>query len=209
MSWRVAECLQTLLQQINEQSPKRSKSSDGSIGDAAHAATTSDHNPWVRDASGVGVVTARDFTHDPAGGCDCQALVDGLIASRDPRIKYVIWNRQIINCNTWVWRPYKGTNPHDHHAHVSVRIDPALYDSKVPWRFELPEPRGPATPEPPPTLREGSKGAHVVQLQALLKLGQDGIFGPRTKKAVQQFQQMHNLFPDGVVGTYTWKALLR
>jgi peptidoglycan hydrolase-like protein with peptidoglycan-binding domain len=47
------------------------------------------------------------------------------------------------------------------------------------------------------------------ELQALLKLGQDGIFGPRTKKAVQQFQQMHNLFPDGVVGTYTWKALLR
>lgn len=132
--WRVARSLDALLRQVNAAAPNRSKKSDGGIGDAAHASRGSDHNPWVRD-HGIGVVTARDFTHDPAGGCDAGALAQSLVDSRDPRIKYVIWNRQIASATTapWTWRPYSGSNPHNHHVHVSVGSDKSVFDDERPW----------------------------------------------------------------------------
>jgi len=43
--WRVAGSLEKLLAQLNEAFPKRSKVSDGSIGDVNHSARASDHNP--------------------------------------------------------------------------------------------------------------------------------------------------------------------
>lgn len=128
-SWRVAKSLDTLLAQINAAYPDRSKVADGSIGDAAHAASVSDHNP---DQNGV--VRARDYTHDPEHGFDAHAMADRLIDSHDPRIKYVISRGRIASATIapWTWRTYTGTNPHDHHAHVSVVAD-ARADSTSPW----------------------------------------------------------------------------
>lgn len=136
MSWRVAKSLLHLREQINEAAPARSKASDGTIGDAAHATRSSDHNPWVRDAIG-GVVTAMDITHDPAGGCDAQTFVDRLVASRDARIKYIIWNHQIVSSTNspWRWREYGGRNPHTRHFHLSVVSEQMGYDSTTPWRI--------------------------------------------------------------------------
>jgi len=134
--WRVAGALKRLRQEIDLLAPGRSKASDGSIGDAQHAASTSDHNPWVV-ADGMGVVTAIDITHDPAQGCDCALLAERLRQARDPRIKYVIWNRRIFSSvrQPWVWRSYSGANPHAHHIHVSVSAQPALFDDALPWGF--------------------------------------------------------------------------
>ena len=56
-------------------------------------------------------------------------------------------------------------------------------------------------------LKLGSKGTSVKQLQELLHLTADGIFGKNTESAVKQFQKDHNLIPDGIVGVNTWKAL--
>ena len=136
MAWRVAKSLIRLREQINELAPNRSKASDGTIGDAAHASRSSDHNPWVKDGN-IGVVTAMDITNDVAHGCDAQALVNALVESRDPRIKYIIWNRKIINSRVqpWVWRNYKGVNPHNKHFHVSVIADKPLYDSTESWHI--------------------------------------------------------------------------
>ena len=136
MAWRVAKTLIRLREQINEMAPDRSKASDGTIGDAAHASRSSDHNPWVKDGN-IGVVTAMDITNDIAHGCDAQALVDALVNSRDPRIKYIIWNRKIVNSRIqpWVWRNYKGINPHTKHFHLSVFPDKALYDSTESWQI--------------------------------------------------------------------------
>ena len=37
----------------------------------------------------------------------------------------------------------------------------------------------------------------------------DGIFGPRTEAAVQRFQEIFGLSPDGIVGPATWNAIVR
>ncbi|RJF87981.1 hypothetical protein D3874_13910 [Oleomonas cavernae] len=130
MAWRVAKSLLQLREQINESAPDRSKASDGTIGDAAHASHQSDHNPWIQDG-GIGVVTAIDITNDPSGKCDAERIVQALVQSRDLRIKYIIWNRRIISASVqpWVWRDYSGKNPHTQHFHLSVVRDKTLFDS--------------------------------------------------------------------------------
>jgi hypothetical protein len=135
MTWRIAKSLEVLRKQINETLPKRSKVADGSIGDAAHASRSSDHNPWIKDGK-IGVVTALDFTHDPTNGLDCNALADALKASGDPRIKYLIWNKRIWNPSVSPkWRPYSGANAHNKHLHISVKADKARFDDPKPWAW--------------------------------------------------------------------------
>lgn len=139
MPWRVAGSLEVLRKQFNAAYPNRSKASDGGIGDLRHQASkSSDHNPHIKDANGVGVVTARDFTHDPANGIDCNELAKTLVKNRDPRIKYIIWSRRILSSKTspWVWRPYSGVNAHTKHLHLSVIGEPKLYDSILPWDLD-------------------------------------------------------------------------
>jgi hypothetical protein len=138
-NWRLAQSLEKLREQINAAYPKRSKVSDGGIGDPAHQAegSASDHNPWVKDAQGVGVVTAFDFTHDPANGLVIADLADKLISSRDPRIKYIICNARIVipsSSTGWNWRPYAGINPHSSHIHISVSSQ--TYDNVNEWKIE-------------------------------------------------------------------------
>ncbi|HZK38380.1 MAG TPA: LysM peptidoglycan-binding domain-containing protein [Clostridia bacterium] len=64
-----------------------------------------------------------------------------------------------------------------------------------------------------PTLRIGSRGASVQQLQQLLRNEGydpgpiDGIFGSRTQSAVMAFQRDTHIAVDGIVGIQTWTAL--
>lgn len=66
-----------------------------------------------------------------------------------------------------------------------------------------------------PTLRKGSNGAAVKEVQNLLlshgyKLpnhGADGDYGAETVKAVKEFQKDNGLTADGICGPKTWKAL--
>jgi hypothetical protein len=141
MTWRDARSIDVLAAEINAAYPDRSTASDGTIGDAAHAARDSDHNPWVI-LNSVGIVRARDVTHDPDHGCDCDVLAErvaGLIAlGAHPALRhgaYVIRNRRIFSFDRRDegWRPYTGSNPHEKHMHVSVSLDPAGFDSTAPW----------------------------------------------------------------------------
>ena len=65
-----------------------------------------------------------------------------------------------------------------------------------------------------PALKKGSKGASVVTLQALLNsrnkagLVRDGVFGPRTEKAVKAFQKKSKLKATGKLNDATWAKLL-
>jgi len=222
VAWRVARSLDVLLDQLNTRYPHRSRASDGAIGDAAHASRSSDHNPWV-DIPGDhrNAVTARDYTHDPANGVDIDRLTDELQASRDPRIKYVIANDQIMSGNggpsPWVWRDYSGSNEHRHHFHLSVHSDPDLFDDARPWN--LPSFMGAPAPQPQPPagsgIELGDRGPEVAQVQRVLnswyrvarpawwELEVDGVFGRQTETAVKYLQARAGLSVDGVVGPRT------
>jgi hypothetical protein len=210
-TWRVARSLDALLAQLNALAPRRSKASDGSIGDAAHATRDSDHNPHYI-LNGQPLVTARDFTHDPAGGLDGQWLADTLVRSRDSRIKYIIWNHRIIDSRAgnhpWQWMPYSGINAHEHHVHVSVMANPSCDD---PRRWNLGG-NAPAPTSKHATIQKGSTGPDVELVQRFLGVvgpGDPGYgtFGNLTQAAVIRYQKMRGLTPDGVVGNRTWQAI--
>lgn len=141
-AFRLSKALEKLRATVNSLAPNRSKLSDGWIGDAAHRSRSSDHNPWVRE-SAMGIVTAIDVTHDPAGGCDAGRLAESLRAAKDARVKYIIWNRRIANRDAmdgaaaWDWRPYGGRNPHDRHVHISVRPEQTHHDGSAAWTVQV------------------------------------------------------------------------
>ena len=72
-------------------------------------------------------------------------------------------------------------------------------------------------PTIPKTVRKGSKGDAVKEMQSLLQrleydlgpCGVDGDFGRMTERAVKAFQQDHGLKVDGICGPKTFAALLR
>lgn len=142
--WVVAPSLETLRKQLNKHFPKRSTKSDGGIGDAAHASRNSDHNPYIPHPTlkNTWVVRARDFTHDPQTGIDCHWLAKTLVKNRDPRIRYIIWNKKIIKSYgimAWKWRDYDGSNSHTHHLHLSVVEDPKLFMKDNDWDLDFPD----------------------------------------------------------------------
>lgn len=59
-------------------------------------------------------------------------------------------------------------------------------------------------------LYDGAVKAVQAILNANLSVGisTDGIYGPKTATAIEQFQSAHHLSPDGIVGKDTWAALL-
>lgn len=56
-------------------------------------------------------------------------------------------------------------------------------------------------------LRRNSSGSDVRELQLLLHIQSDGIFGPATERAVKKFQSAHGLKADGIVGPITQAKL--
>lgn len=217
------KALETLLNQINKAAPKRSKASDGWIGDTAHSARKSQHNP---DADGS--VDAIDITHDPKGGADMAIIADAIRQSKDKRVGYVIFNGRIFSGpggkQPFVWRTYTGSNKHTKHMHVDV-TDRDQNDT-TPWSIGIGAvpPSGLANiPTKKPlndkqkasVLRKGSKGEYVSELQSNLKvLGYkiktvDGIFGAETERAVKEFQKDNKLTVDGWAGPRTMDAIGR
>lgn len=57
------------------------------------------------------------------------------------------------------------------------------------------------------TLKNGSRGEEVKQLQSKLGLKPDGIFGPGTEKVLKEWQTKNGLNPDGIAGQTTLSKL--
>ena len=57
-------------------------------------------------------------------------------------------------------------------------------------------------------LRIGSRGTNVIELQRMLGITADGIFGQQTHNAVVSYQKRHGLMVDGMVGGQTWGHLV-
>ena len=110
----------------------------------------------------------------------------------------------VIHCSTTVKRgnAYTDNSPWTHWG-----IPKGLYTTEV-LRKE-----GISVADNTPTLRRGSEGEAVEELQVLLNakygadLDVDGKFGAKTEAAVKAFQKGHGLTADGVVGAKTRKAL--
>lgn len=149
--WYLNPALTTLRSEVNARYPNRDKTSDGTIGDLAHQATGSDHNP-----DGDGSVDAFDMDVELNG--PGKPYLDDLwkvinAALKHESIQYVIYNRRITS-RTWglgVWHYYDGPSPHDHHVHFNTRT--AYENSTKPW---LPkEENMPLTDADLPVIRAG------------------------------------------------------
>ena len=187
---REARSLAQLLAEVNERAPERDKASDGWIADQAHASRVSDHNP-----DGQGIVRARDFDDDPAGGHDASVFAEFLRLSRDDRLKYVIDQGAMFSSYAtssypaWTWRPYTGVNAHKQHTHVSVVADDRADDPR-PWGWAT-HAGGAGMIEG--TIEQGDKGPTVRYWQRRanrvltgnpnLPLKDDGTYGATTAKA--------------------------
>lgn len=136
-TWTLAPSLDAARSEADRLAPRRSRRSDGTIGDAAHSASVSDHNPTA-----AGWVNALDLTHDPAGGFNAHGWADVISLRNDPRVKYLISAGRIWNPTRGdrpgAWRPYTGSNRHDSHLHISIRDTPAARNDRGPW-FLTPE----------------------------------------------------------------------
>jgi hypothetical protein len=133
-TWSLVPSLVSLRNEFNELSPTRDKASDGSIGDTAHAASKSDHNP-----APDGQVHAIDVDVDlRLPGWSMGKAVEVIVlrhrSGRDDRLQNVIYNRRIWS-RSWGWtaRAYTGPNPHDHHAHFGARYTTAQENDTRPW----------------------------------------------------------------------------
>lgn len=229
--WRVAGSLLTLLNECNRRWPNRDKASDGTIGDASHAARTSDHNPWVKDKNGVGVVRALDVdsgpglnpdeNHDRIGDKVTRAVILAAKAGHPAMGEgsYVIHERKIASVNSdppWSWRPYTGSDPHTSHPHISVALHEKGYDSTRPWGLWPVLEDSPAAVEPkavikyPPTLRlHGPKHPTWTKVaQKRLGVQPDGVFGRVTRRHVIAYRKRHKLGrPFGWIGPKVWKQM--
>lgn len=144
--WRLAPSLKALIDEADRLWPDRDRRSDGSIGDTSHAARTSDHNPYD------GWVHAIDLDENLTPTLDLAGFAEHLRTSRDPRVRYVIYEGRIFKSYSgWVWQPYSGSNAHTQHLHVSIqRTDQARIDLR-PWF-------------PPRTLDDGDDMAELLTL---------------------------------------------
>ena len=123
MKPKLCKAGQQLREQFDDSFPDRDRSSDGFIADARHlAAGTSDHIPDPTN----GIVRATDTDRDVSGKAKPDLMPDIadqlrlLAKSGDKRIAYIIFNGRIASSRMgWRWRTYKGSNPHNHHMHVS------------------------------------------------------------------------------------------
>jgi hypothetical protein len=139
MSWRLAKCLETLRSEVNAAHPERSKLSDGTISDESHKTQSSE----TKECPCHGVVCAIDLTNDPKGGFDSHAFAEWLrerVRADETRVMYVISHAKIFSGQgqghpAGKWRPYKGSNPHKRHVHISVRHGADFYDDETPWHW--------------------------------------------------------------------------
>jgi hypothetical protein len=122
MKPRLSKAASQLREQFDDTFPDRDRRSDGWIGDTRHASRPSDHNPDPI----TGVVRATDTDADvhKSGKPDLMPdIADQLrLAAKhgEKRISYLIFRGRIASSRMgWRWRPYKGSNPHNHHLHCS------------------------------------------------------------------------------------------
>lgn len=151
MEWELTRGLQNLRTQVNKRWPHRDHASDGTIGDAAHAAGVSGHNPddlpydnaeWDGDPDNIPEVRAWDMDSDLGeAGTSAQMVVDHIraLSNVSSVLRYIIYNRKIYRApNGWIAQAYSGPSPHTEHIHFSGAWSQAS-DNNATFNFKLEE----------------------------------------------------------------------
>lgn len=129
MAWYLNRALTNFRNEVNERWPDRDKKSDGTIGDAAHQATSSDHNP---DPDGS--VDAWDMDNNGVDIAACKRAFEA-----HPASKYWIYN-DTISFRSEGWKPrsyaYAGPNRSRHTEHVHWNTREGYETSNQPWFTE-------------------------------------------------------------------------
>lgn len=130
--------LTKLRAEFNALNPSRDKASDGWIGDPAHQATNSDHNP---DGNGDVHAIDVDETGPWPNGITMEKMVQFILArcrsGAEARLKYIIYERRIWSASSsWAQQSYSGGNPHDQHAHFSGSYTNSHEASTASWHLE-------------------------------------------------------------------------
>lgn len=185
-------------------------SSGGYIGGPAEydrlaKAIALDRTAALKSAS-WGAFQIMGFNHKAAGFADVEAFVKAMASGQgaqlDAFVKFIKANSLDDELIRRDWAGFaRGYNGPDYAKNK--------YDIKLAAAFTLHNNGGPRTENPRPVLRMGDKGEDVKALQTALKINADGDFGPGTKAAVIKAQKAAKLYPDGVVGQQTWKAILK
>lgn len=225
---------ETLRDQINKRWGNRDKRSDGWIGDRAHQARKSDHNPdkdgWVHaididENMGAGKgrkgATAREFAD--------QLIKYAREGKDDGRLKYVVYENMIASGTYpnqfWTWR--KGNWGHTQHIHVSftdkAETDgskfnlPIFNESKKEEPAKKPVEKVSGIPFPGNSfVSYGKRNEYVKDMQAQLikkgykiPAGATGNYFQQTEKAVKQFyrQEMKLTSNGKKMGPKAWDRL--
>lgn len=203
--------------------PKRQRTSDGWIGDAAHSARKSDHNPDRRFKPGV--VKAIDVDKDTGGDFNADVeKVRARGAAGDKRLRggYIIWRGRICGTHTrWAWHRYTGSNGHFEHAHFSFADEQGDFDARGDWGIEA----APATVLPDvhehrtATISREDVGHadEVRDLQGHLNAWRrnrqlsthpiDGKWDAWLEVAWRTFQKAYGLEVDGICGPQGWRTI--
>ena len=150
-SWALTAGLQNLRDQVNQAFPDRDKASDGTIGDLAHMAGTSGHNPddtkgsrpeWSGDPDSTPEVRAWDMDTDlRAAPATAQQVVDHIrkLTGVSSVLRYIIYNRKIYRAsNGWKAEAYSGPSPHTEHIHFTGAYSQAA-DNNTTFNYRLEE----------------------------------------------------------------------
>ena len=217
----------TLRDQLNQRFPKRDKRSDGWVGDSAHQAGKSDHNPdkngWVHAID----IDENMGSGEGRKGATAKEFADQLIkyareGKDNGRLKYVVYENQIASGTHadkyWVWR--KGNWGHTQHIHVSF-TDKAQNDgSKFDLPIFKPEPKfetsvgdliagakKPVSGMPYPGvnfIKYGERNNYIKAMQAQLIArgfevdhGASGNYFQKTRDAVKAFYKSIGLTSNG------------
>ncbi len=231
MGWYLNKFLTTWRAAVSKEYPSRSRKSDGTLGDARHAASVSEHNPdrdgsvdaWDMDVNLLGSSNAHGSAREDAA---VEKLKREFQAQ--PGAQLWIHNGVIANKDVGKWkrRRYYGANPHKQHVHWQSDPD---YERRT-FSGDLDEDivvtaindvRRLAVPKTIPPWPKGSKPSYAATAPYALtvrkaqtrlkergwKIATDGVYGPASARIVKAFQAEKKLKADAILGPVTWRAL--
>lgn len=166
---------------------------------------------WIEADSGVARIQLSSFLSYP----------DSYGADNGVRLSPEDWD----NNSGWCGHQNVPENDHGDPGLLNIGyllgVVPVAPEQILPFFPDVNVPSQPADPIIPnvtaaidhPEVSQGSKGDAVRELQNKLNLltgsglTEDGDFGPRTEKALRNFQSFFGLVEDGIAGQITWKTL--